>query len=215
MLASPDFAARVSAAIPSGVGFLGAGLIWKGTTGTKGGPDEKREVHGLTTAAGVWLSATIGVGVGGKLFVISTFAVALVIIVLRLGPRLYLAPDNSSFGSSEIEEQEDDDWDSEDNDQVDMDRFSAEETARLLRLNEAREETSSPINASSSVPALSEFDKISKDNETYEEALNDLQYPRRKPVRLKSRNLQTRSLSPRALMRAKAARAGSRPSFLS
>ena len=44
-------AARVSAAVPSGVGFLGAGLIWKGSTGKKGSPDERQEVHGITTAA--------------------------------------------------------------------------------------------------------------------------------------------------------------------
>lgn len=42
-------AARVSAAIPSGVGFLGAGLIWKGSEGA--GVDEAPAVHGLTTAA--------------------------------------------------------------------------------------------------------------------------------------------------------------------
>lgn len=215
-------AARVSAAIPSGVGFLGAGLIWKGTTGTKGGPDEKREVHGLTTAAGVWLSSAIGVGVGGRLYVVSAYAVALVIIVLRLGPRLYLSSDNSSFGSDGVDDN--DDWDSEnnfsgtdeDNDHVDVERFSADEKARLLRLNETREEMDSSIHAYSSVPALGKFDKLSKDNATYEEALNDLQYPRRRPVRLKARDLQTRSLSPRALMRARAARAANkRPTFFS
>lgn len=49
-------AARVSAAVPSGVGFLGAGLIWKGSTGKKGSPDERQEVHGITTAARYVLS---------------------------------------------------------------------------------------------------------------------------------------------------------------
>ena len=52
---------RISAAIPSGVGFLGAGLIWKQTE-----KDEKGEfthsVHGLTTAASLWLSAAVGIG---------------------------------------------------------------------------------------------------------------------------------------------------------
>ena len=57
-------AARVSAAVPSGVGFLGAGLIWKGTVGLKGTPDERHEVHGLTTAASVWLSAAVGTASG-------------------------------------------------------------------------------------------------------------------------------------------------------
>jgi hypothetical protein len=45
-------AARVSAAIPSGVGFLGGALIWKETTGEKG-PNQRNHVHGITTAASV------------------------------------------------------------------------------------------------------------------------------------------------------------------
>ena len=48
-------AARVSAAIPSGVGFLGAGLIFKQQE--QGGG---QSVHGLTTAASLWLSAATG-----------------------------------------------------------------------------------------------------------------------------------------------------------
>ena len=58
-------ASRVSAAIPSGVGFLGAASIWKGTKGT--GEDKVPEVHGLTTATSVWLSAAIGILCGGAL----------------------------------------------------------------------------------------------------------------------------------------------------
>lgn len=84
-------AARVAAAVPSGVGFLGAGLIWKGnTTQTKtvDGAVVKstsQEVHGLTTAASVWLSAAVGVAVGGgrRLYIVSVYGVALVILVLR------------------------------------------------------------------------------------------------------------------------------------
>merc|ERR1719491_1110555 len=53
---------RVTAAIPSGVGFLGGGLIWKGTVGI--GDDEVHQIYGLTTAASAWLSAAVGVGCG-------------------------------------------------------------------------------------------------------------------------------------------------------
>lgn len=42
-------ASRVTAALPSGVGFLGAALIWKGSIGE--GDEEVHQVHGLTTAA--------------------------------------------------------------------------------------------------------------------------------------------------------------------
>ena len=65
-------AARVAAAVPSGVGFLGAGLIWKGstTTSTVNAYGERvklssQSVHGLTTSASVWLSAAVGVAVSG------------------------------------------------------------------------------------------------------------------------------------------------------
>jgi putative Mg2+ transporter-C (MgtC) family protein len=74
-------ASRVSAAIPSGVGFLGAGLIWKGSVGK--GENEVHQVHGLTTAASVWLSAAVGVGAGGGMYFICIYCVALIIIVLR------------------------------------------------------------------------------------------------------------------------------------
>lgn len=73
---------RVSAAIPSGCGFLGAGLIWKGTI------NEKHEVHGLTTAAGIWLSAAIGVGCGGGLYFVSLYTAFLVTTLLRFGPKV-------------------------------------------------------------------------------------------------------------------------------
>ena len=83
-------AARVSAAIPSGVGFLGSALIWKEVTGEKGSPDQRNHVHGIATAASVWLSASIGIGVGGALYVMSTWTVILVLFVLRLVPQLLL-----------------------------------------------------------------------------------------------------------------------------
>ena len=55
-----------------GVGFLGAGLIWKGTTTTlhttingEQLTSTSQSIHGLTTAASVWLAAAVGVAVGG------------------------------------------------------------------------------------------------------------------------------------------------------
>jgi len=78
-------ASRVSAAIPSGVGFLGSGLIWKGMVGE--GADALHQVHGLTTAASVWLSAAVGVLAGGSMFLVAFFSVVCAMIVLRFGPR--------------------------------------------------------------------------------------------------------------------------------
>jgi len=97
-------AARVSAAIPSGVGFLGSALIWKHAKGLGGSGGH--EVHGLTTAASVWLSASIGIGSGGGLFLLSTYATALVIFVLRIGPRFFFVDDASSVN----EDYDTEDW---------------------------------------------------------------------------------------------------------
>jgi len=47
---------RVVQGIIAGIGFLGAGTILKG--------DDEEKVKGLTTAAGIWLTAAIGVAAG-------------------------------------------------------------------------------------------------------------------------------------------------------
>ena len=80
-------ASRVSAAIPSGVGFLGAASIWKGTKGT--GSNTVPEVHGLTTATSVWLSAAVGILAGGALYVPGLFTTFAGVVYLRFAPRLY------------------------------------------------------------------------------------------------------------------------------
>ncbi len=64
-------AARVAAQIVSGVGFLGAGMIVY----------KQHEVHGLTTAAGVWAAAGVGMACGGQLYVIAVGSTAILIIV--------------------------------------------------------------------------------------------------------------------------------------
>ena len=61
--------ARVAAQIVAGVGFLGAGIIVY----------KKNSVHGLTTAAGVWTTAGVGMACGGGLYVIATIATLIMI----------------------------------------------------------------------------------------------------------------------------------------
>jgi putative Mg2+ transporter-C (MgtC) family protein len=69
-----DNVSRVIQGIATGIGFLGAGTILKGR--------EKQEIHGLTTAAGVWLTAAVGISVGlGQLW-ISGIGVVLALIIL-------------------------------------------------------------------------------------------------------------------------------------
>ena len=56
-------ASRVIANIVTGVGFLGAGIIYRNSSaGTS---------HGLTTAATVWCTAAVGVAVGLDMFIIA------------------------------------------------------------------------------------------------------------------------------------------------
>ncbi len=59
--------ARVAAQIIPGIGFLGAGMIVY----------KKNVVHGLTTAAGVWATAGVGMACGGGLYIVAVATTAL------------------------------------------------------------------------------------------------------------------------------------------
>lgn len=63
---------RIAAQVISGIGFLGAGAIIQ----------MKGSVRGLTTAAGIWMTACIGLAVGSGMYVIATLACLLIIFVL-------------------------------------------------------------------------------------------------------------------------------------
>jgi len=63
---------RVASNVVTGVGFLGAGMIWKGKSG----------VHDLTTAAGIWVTAAIGMAVGTGAWFIAIFATVMIWIIL-------------------------------------------------------------------------------------------------------------------------------------
>jgi putative Mg2+ transporter-C (MgtC) family protein len=52
----PDAVSRVIQGLATGIGFLGAGAIVKLKNAT--------EVHGLTTAAGIWMTAAVSVVIG-------------------------------------------------------------------------------------------------------------------------------------------------------
>lgn len=66
---------RVMQGIIAGIGFLGAGAILKG--------NDEKDLKGLTTAAGIWLTAAIGVaaGLGRESSAILCTLLALVILV--------------------------------------------------------------------------------------------------------------------------------------
>lgn len=60
-------------------------------------------VHGLTTAASLWLSAAVGVACGGALYFAAVFGTAVMLVLLRFGPRMQ---DNHEDGESEEEQRE-------------------------------------------------------------------------------------------------------------
>ena len=64
-------ASRVAAQIVSGIGFLGAGIIIY----------RKHEIHGLTTAAGVWATSGVGMAAGAGLYIVATGATVIIIAV--------------------------------------------------------------------------------------------------------------------------------------
>lgn len=63
-------ASRIASSVVTGVGFLGAGSIIMG----------KRSIQGLTTAAGLWATAAIGLAIGAGQYYIGCFSVLLVLL---------------------------------------------------------------------------------------------------------------------------------------
>jgi len=71
---TPD---RITAQVVTGIGFLGAGTILR----TRG------NVHGMTTAATIWVNAAIGVAVGSGEYAMGIVAAVVTLVVLAvLGP---------------------------------------------------------------------------------------------------------------------------------
>lgn len=67
-----DSITRIAAQIVTGIGFLGAGAIIRDTGG----------VHGLTTAATIWLVASIGMACGAGFYFLATISTVIAIVVL-------------------------------------------------------------------------------------------------------------------------------------
>ncbi|RKN78187.1 MgtC/SapB family protein [Paenibacillus ginsengarvi] len=65
---------RIAAQVVSGVGFLGAGMIFM----------QKQTVRGLTTAAGIWTTAGIGMAIGAGLYEVGGGVTVLVLVAQKL-----------------------------------------------------------------------------------------------------------------------------------
>lgn len=80
-LANPD---RLAANIITGIGFLGAGVIFK----------EDNKVSGITTATTIWAAASLGMCVGGGYIFLAFIGVGLVLMILALLTYLQTYIDN-------------------------------------------------------------------------------------------------------------------------
>lgn len=67
---------RVIQGLATGIGFIGGGAILKLT--------EEREIEGLTTAAGIWLTAAVGVAAGLGRWGSAALGVVLTLIILSI-----------------------------------------------------------------------------------------------------------------------------------
>ena len=75
---------RVIQGVVAGVGFLGAGAIIK--------RHSEEQVQGLTTAAGIWMTAAIGVACGLGREAVALLATLLAIVILVMLPHVVSAP---------------------------------------------------------------------------------------------------------------------------
>jgi putative Mg2+ transporter-C (MgtC) family protein len=67
---------RVAAGVVAGIGFLGAGVIFRGMRGD--------HVMGLTTAASVWTTAAIGLAAGVGMYLVSVIIAVITVAVLMI-----------------------------------------------------------------------------------------------------------------------------------
>lgn len=67
--------ARMLAAIATGLGFIGAGIVFR---------DERNMPKGLTTAAGLWTISAVGVAIALNMFVLAVSATAITLLIFLI-----------------------------------------------------------------------------------------------------------------------------------
>lgn len=81
--------ARLAAQIISGVSFLGAGMIFR----------NGNSVRGLTTAAGIWATAGIGLAIGAGMYVIGLASTLFIAVIQIIMHRFTIGADSMMIGS--------------------------------------------------------------------------------------------------------------------
>ena len=79
---------RIAANIITGVSFLGAGIIFN-----RGG-----NIKGLTTAAGIWSTAGVGLAMGAGMYTIASVSTVLMLIIQFIFHKLKISADAQFFG---------------------------------------------------------------------------------------------------------------------
>lgn len=64
---------RIAAGIVTGIGFIGAGIIWQ----------KKDSIIGVTTAAGIWVAAAVGIAVAVNLWLLAIVSAFLTVIIFQ------------------------------------------------------------------------------------------------------------------------------------
>ncbi len=78
LIGSPASHDRIASNIVTGIGFLGAGVIFRG----------ENRINGITTAATIWAVAAIGMGIGAGFYFAASCASILIFLILAVLPFL-------------------------------------------------------------------------------------------------------------------------------
>ena len=84
---------RMAAQVISGVGFLGAGAIYR---------DRRFATRGLTTAAGIWAVAGVGMAVGSGMYAVGLFTTAVIFALQALTHRFPYGSEKSWLAQLEL-----------------------------------------------------------------------------------------------------------------
>ncbi|MBQ6907821.1 MAG: MgtC/SapB family protein [Clostridia bacterium] len=89
---------RIASQVVSGVGFLGAGMIFV----------HKNTIKGLTTAAGIWATSGIGMAIGSGMYFVGVFSTILILVIqitLHMNTNFFAMPKNKCLKLYNITEE--------------------------------------------------------------------------------------------------------------
>lgn len=76
----PEIIGRVIQGVATGIGFLGAGEIFRESSQES----QRLEIHGLTSAAAIWVSSALGVAAGCGLWQLGLIGALITVAILKV-----------------------------------------------------------------------------------------------------------------------------------